>query len=51
MYQASDIKKTAVLVNLDLSTAFDVISHDILLNRLDVEFEMLNTAPAWLTSY
>jgi exonuclease III len=51
LYQAIDNKETAVLVSLDLSAAFDTISHDILLNRLDVEFGVRGTALAWIKSY
>ena len=51
LYQAIDNKETAVLVSLDLSAAFDTISHDILLNRLDVEFSERGTALAWVKSY
>jgi Reverse transcriptase (RNA-dependent DNA polymerase) len=38
-------------VRLDLSAAFDTISHDILLNRLDTEFGVCGTALVWIKSY
>ena len=51
LYQAIDNKQTAVLVSLDLSAAFDTISHRTLLHRLEVEFGVSGLALAWVESY
>jgi Reverse transcriptase (RNA-dependent DNA polymerase) len=51
LYQTIDNKETAVLVSLDLSAAFDTVSHNILLNRLNAEFGVRGTALAWIKSY
>ena len=41
----------AVLVLLDLSAAFDTVSHAILLNRLETRFGITGPALTWLKSY
>ena len=41
----------AVLVLLDFSAAFDLIDHDILLNRLEKRFGLCGTPLSWITSY
>ena len=51
LYQAIDNKQTAVLVSLDLSAAFDTISHRMLLHRLKGEFGVSGLALAWVKSY
>ena len=39
------------LVSLDLSSAFDTIDHNILLNRLHTNFDISETTPTWFCSY
>lgn len=39
------------LVFLDLSAAFDTVDHDVLLNRLEHRFGILDSAPSWVRSY
>ena len=39
------------LLTLDLSSAFDVLDHDILLNRLKDRFGIEGDVLTWLTSY
>ena len=41
----------AVLVLLDFSAAFDLIDHDILLNRLEKRFGLCDTPLSWIMSY
>ena len=41
----------ALLVLLDLSTAFDTVDHTILLGRLGKRFGITNQALEWLSSY
>ena len=38
-------------MSLDISAAFDTIDHDILLDRLRTEFNVRDTALAWIHSY
>ena len=40
-----------LLVHLDLSSAFDIVDHDIMIRRLGVSFEITGTALQWLRSY
>ena len=40
-----------ILVGLDLSAAFDTVSHDTLLQRLQTDFGVIGTALSWLRSY
>ena len=48
VYTAADDKKVTVLVGLDLSAAFDTVSHDTLLDRLQREFGVTATALSWI---
>jgi len=48
---ADDKQLITVLIGLDLSTAFDTVSHDTLLQRLQTEFGVTGTALSWLRSY
>lgn len=40
-----------VLLMLDLSAAFDVIDHTILINRLEFSFGITGAALSWIQSY
>ena len=51
VYTAADDKKVTVLVGLDLSAAFNTVSHDTLLDRLQREFGVTGTALSWIQSY
>ena len=53
VYTAADTynKEVTVLIGLDLSTAFDTVDHEILLERLQTEFGVEGTPPTWLWSY
>lgn len=46
-----DNKKSVALVLLDLSAAFDVIDHELLLDRLSYSFGVTDTALSWMKSY
>ena len=46
-----DEKGKVVLVMLDLSSAFDTINHDILMNRLQHSVGITDAALSWLCSY
>ena len=48
---AVDDGSVAFLVLLDLSAAFDLIDHTILLSRLHDKFRICDTAIAWISSY
>ena len=48
---ALDNNCCTVLLMLDLSPAFDVIDHNILLNRLDYAFGISGDALSWIKSY
>ena len=44
-------KKWCALILLDLSVAFDTVSHDILLNHLHYQFGITDTTLAWVRDY
>ena len=48
---SADRGDLTILVLLDLSAAFDVINHDLLLSRLQYEMGITDTALHWFTSY
>ena len=49
--KAIDKDEAVCLVMLDLSTDFDTVSHELLLNRLKFRFGICDTALAWIKSY
>ena len=51
LLSAMDDGKISVLVLLDLSAAFDTISHEILLHRLHIVFGFGDTVLSWFQSY
>ena len=48
---ALDSGSCVALVMLDLSAAFDVIDHSILINRLEIGFGITGSALEWIKSY
>ena len=51
VYTAADQKQATVMIGLDLSAAFDTVSHEALLQRLQVEFGVSGTPLAWMRSH
>ena len=48
---AADVKQVTVLIGLDLSAAFDTVCHQTLLQRLETEFGVSETALSFIESY
>ena len=44
-------KQVSCLILLDLSAAFDMISHSKLINRLKFRFGLDSVVPNWITDY
>ena len=51
VYTAADDKQVIVLIGLNLSAAFDMVSHDTLLHRFTREFGVTRMALFWIQSY
>ena len=51
IYTAADDKQISVLIGLDLSAAFDTVDHSTLIERLQSQFGVVDTALHWLRSY
>ena len=51
LLDAMDGKEVVCLILLDLSAAFNTVSHDILLNHLHYQFGKTDTALAWVRDY
>jgi hypothetical protein len=51
LYRIIDDRRSAVLVGLDLSAAFDTIEHDILIKRLETVFGVTGAALRWIGTY
>ena len=51
VYRAADNKSRSLLIQLDLSAAFDTIDHDTLLRRLEKTFGLAGPAIGWAKSY
>jgi retron-type reverse transcriptase len=51
VYHNADDKKRTLLLQLDLSAAFDVIDHETLLRRLEYSFRISGTILSWIRSY
>ena len=48
---AMDNKEVTCLVKLELSAAFNVVNHSLLLNRLQYHFGIQGSALSWIRSY
>ena len=48
---AADHGEVTLVELLDLSAAFDMVDHDILLDRLRVAFGMQGTALSWIETF
>src|SRR5688572_7413194 len=51
LYRIIDYRRSAVLIGLDLSAAFDTIEHDILISRPETVFGVTSTALSWIGTY
>ena len=51
LYRIVDRKKSAVLISLDLSAAFDTIDHTILIERLKLRFGVSDVVLNWIVTY
>ncbi len=51
LLEAVDVGSSAVLVLLDVSSAFDTLDHKILLRRLEMDYSITGTALEWFRSY
>ena len=48
---AINSNRAVVLLTLDLSAAFDTMSHEILLNRLSKRYGITGSVQEWFASY
>jgi len=51
IYRSRDQGRPTILVSIDLSSAFDMVEHNILFNRLYTSFGISGTAFSWICSY
>jgi hypothetical protein len=51
IFYSSDTGKSSLLVSLDLSSAFDTIDHNLLIDRLRVSFGVTGPVLDWISSY
>ena len=51
IYRSSDQGRPTILISIDLSSAFDMVDHSVLLNRLYNSFGISGTAFSWICSY
>jgi len=51
MNASADDKQITVLIGLDLLAAFNTVDHQLLLDRLRLEFGVTETPLNWLQSY
>jgi len=51
LLMAVDRGQMSALCLLDLSPAFDTVDHDLLLQRLERQFELCGTVLQWIRSY
>ena len=51
IFSTSDEGRLTLLVSLDLSAAFDMIDHAVLLERLTCSFGVTGTVHSWIQSY
>ena len=51
MLQMKDYNLSTAIVSIDLSAAFDLVDHDILVNRLENYFGFTETALHWFGSF
>jgi len=51
VFTAADDKQVTVLIGRDLLVAFDTINHQLLLNRLRLEFGVTEIPLCWLQFY
>ena len=49
--EAADVRHITAVVSLDISAAFDVVDHEILIQQLEEEFGITDTCRNWIMSY
>ena len=47
---AMERREQSVMISIDMSAAFDMVKHDILLNKLRI-YELHDESLAWMSSY